>query len=206
MYPIVVSGRNGISNRQRRKLGRMGLKWDGLACSGVVVTQRTVQKIKYYCQSQHLHFKISNPLGNRNSDYRRIFFIYNKPQMFGKYYICAYCGRLRTKDRLTVDHIYPIGKSSKSLKYQKKLQKKGIKNINDPKNLIGACKACNARKSAKTGFWIIRAKVGKSKYLWYLRWVLRFILILFLIYFVVNRPEFWVLLSQLRKFIESFLV
>lgn len=205
MYPVIVSGRKGISKKQRRKLAKYGLKWDGLNCSGVVITQRSVQKVKYYCQSQHLRFKISNALGNRSGDYRRIFFIYNKPQIFEKYYICAYCGRLKTKDKITVDHIYPIGKASKSLKYQAKLKRRGIENINDPNNLIGACRRCNSKKGAKVGIWILRAKIGKYKYLWYLRWIIRAVIIGFIIYFLVNCPEFRVIMSELGKYITKLL-
>ena len=205
MYPIIVSGRNGISKKQRKKLGRYGLKWDGLECSGVVITQNAVQKIKYYCQSQHLKFKISNSLGNRSGDYRRIFFIYNKPQIMGKYYICAYCGRLRTKDRITVDHIYPIGKASKSLKYQERLRRRGIDNINEPRNLVGACKKCNGKKGAKGGLWILRAKIGKYKYLWYIRWLIRAVIIGLLIYWLLNNPEFWRIAIDLGGLIKKFL-
>ena len=192
-YPIVVSGRNGLTNKQKRKLRRMGLRWDGLSCSGVISTQWRANKIKRYCEDEHLKFKLSNSLGNRNSDCRRIFFKNVKPQVLGKYYICAYCGKLRTKDNITVDHIYPVKKSADSIKYQNKMRRRGIDNINDPKNLIAACRKCNLKKSSSTGVWIIKAKLGRYKYLWYLRWAIKTVIfgavIACIIYFVMHKPE-----------------
>lgn len=186
MYPITVSSQN-FTRRQQRFLKSQGFEWDGLNFVGYIQSERAVKKIKYYCQNHKLKFKINNSLGTRSSDYRRIFFIYNKPAIRNKY-ICAYCGRLLSKDKVTVDHLYPIGKAAKSVKYQKKLNRRGVKNINEPKNLVPACKRCNMHKSAKTGLWIIRGKIGRYKYIWYIRWVLRLVLFIFIIYWAYKQP------------------
>ena len=201
MYPIVVSSRNDFTRKQKRRLKRYGLKWGGDSFYGLLDSDKKIQSIKYYCQAHKLKFKINNSLGNRSSDYRRIFFIYNKPQLFGKYYICAYCGKLLSKDRLTVDHLYPIGKASKSIKYQKKLSRRGVNNINDAKNLVGSCSRCNSRKGAKAGFWIIKGKLGKSKTLWYIRWLIRFSLVVAIFYyvFVIKQFDYHIILEYFRK-------
>ena len=186
MYPITVSSQN-FTRRQKKFLEKQGFEWDGLNYVGYLQSERAVKKIKYYCQNHKLRFRINNSLGTRSGDYRRIFFIYNKPA-FGNKYICAYCGRLLNKDKVTVDHLYPIGKASKSLKYQKKLNKRGVRNINEPKNLVPACKRCNALKSAKTGLWILRGKIGRYKYIWYLRWLIRFSFLVFIICWMYRQP------------------
>ena len=46
----------------------------------------------------------------RSSNYRMVFFEENKPAFRNKYYQCAYCGRLLTKDTVTIDHLLPIQK------------------------------------------------------------------------------------------------
>ena len=184
MYPISVSGKR-ITKLQKKHLKKNGLEWDGLNYVGYINSDRAVNKLRNYCDRHKLRLKINNSLGTRSSDYRRIFFIYNKP-MIGEKYICAYCGRLLKKDKVTVDHLYPVGRASKNLKYQKKLERNGIKNINQPSNLVPACSKCNRMKSSKTGLWIIRGKIGRYKYLWYLRWGMRVtvvITVIFLLWF-----------------------
>ena len=203
MYPVTVSSQN-FTRRQQRFLKKQGFEWDGLNFVGYIPSERTVKKIKYYCQNHRLKFKINNSLGTRSGDYRRIFFIYNKPAIRDKY-ICAYCGRLLSKDKVTVDHLYPIGKASKSIKYQKKLNRRGMKNINEPKNLVPACKRCNMRKSAKTGLWIIRGKIGRYKYVWYIRWSLRLALFIFIIYWAYKQPVVREYVEKLWQFIVSSL-
>lgn len=189
MYPIVVSHRGGFTNKQKRKLRSMGLKWDGLACSGVVSTKWRADRIKRFCEANSLTFRIRNSLGNRNNSCRRIFFSNYKPQVLGRYYICAYCGKLRTKDNITVDHVYSIGASAESVSYQNKLRRRGIENINDPKNLVAACKKCNAKKRTDGGIWVLRAKLGRYKSIWYLRWFLRMAILVVIIILILQRPE-----------------
>ncbi len=202
MYPITVSGQ--FTKRQKKFLKKYGFEWDGLQFIGYIPNERVVRKLKYYCQSRKLKFKINNSLGTRSGDYRRIFFIYNKPAI-GNKYICAYCGRVLSKEKVTVDHLYPIGKASKSLKYQKKLNRRGVKNINEPRNLVPACKRCNMRKGAKTGIWILRGKIGRYKYVWYFRWAFRLILFIFIVYWAYRQPIIREYLETIWKLIVSFL-
>ena len=171
MYPVSVSSKKTISDKNLRKLKKYGLQWDGFAFTGVV-DGRKLKKIQYLCQANNYHFKIKNSLGERRPDYRKRFFV-EVPPYFGDYYICAYCGRWLKKEKVTVDHLYPIGKVSESIRLQKKLLKKGIKNINDIRNLVPACEPCNLKKGKQVGNWIRRGKYGRNKWLWVVRYFLR---------------------------------
>ena len=121
---------------------------------------------------QHIGFKtaIINLNYKRSSNYRDTFFSQQKP-FWKQYYFCAYCGRLITKNKITVDHLYPVAAVRKSPMLQKKI------NLNGYSNLVPACKSCNSKKGMKMGFWILRGKLGKNSILWCIRWVLRFILV-----------------------------
>ena len=171
MYPVSVSSKKTISDKNLRKLKKYGLQWDGFAFTGVV-DGRKLKKIQYLCQANNYHFKIKNSLGERRPDYRKRFFV-EVPPYFGDYYICAYCGKWLKKERVTVDHLYPIGKVSESIRLQKKLLKKGIKNVNDIRNLVPACEPCNLKKGKQVGNWIRRGKYGRNKWLWVVRYFLR---------------------------------
>ncbi len=116
----------------------------------------------------------------RNTSYRKDFFENNKPK-YGNKYRCIYCGRLFVKEKITVDHIYPVD-AAKYKANQVFLKLFGIKDINCLKNLGAACERCNKRKSAKTGMWVVKGIIGKSDFLWYVRYVLRILLILCLLF------------------------
>ena len=206
MYPVRVSAKTEFTRRQKKSLKRFGLEYDGLDYVGYIERKGRVTKIRNYCDQHHLKFKLNNSLGNRSSDYRRVFFIYHKPQVMGKYYICAYCGKWMIKDKMTVDHLYPIGKSSKSIKYQEKLERRGLKNINDPRNLVAACKSCNQHKSARTGLWIFKGKIGRYKYIWYFRYLIRILILAMIIYLLFFKlriqTNYNEILSQFLKYLE----
>lgn len=95
----------------------------------------------------------------RSSNYREQYFEKHKG-LFGKYYICSYCGKILKKDQVSIDHIFPINKVNKSkiLKGLIKLLK--IENINDDKNLTVSCQRCNSSKGDKTGIWILLGYLG----------------------------------------------
>lgn len=175
MYPVSVFSTKELSHRNRRKLASFGLIWDGVEYSGIV-REKTLHRIKKYCSIHKYRFRIENNLGRRGSDYRRRYFIMNKPVFHDKY-ICVYCGKLLKKDDVTIDHLYPIGKASKSISYQKKLNRRGLKNINDGKNLVSACYKCNALKGTDTGIWILKGKIGLIYPLWIVRYFFRLVII-----------------------------
>lgn len=172
-YPVAVSGSHMDEKHIRKKLTRAGLAWDGIEYSGQV-TEGGLKRLRRFCDAQDpkLRLKITNSLGRRRADYRRRFFSGHKPDL-GKKYICVYCGRRLKKDSVTVDHLYPVGCVSRDVKLQKKLERQGIRNINDPKNLVASCQSCNARKGNRMGLWILRGKLGRHLWLWWIRYALR---------------------------------
>lgn len=111
--------------------------------------------------------------GERSRDYRRVFFSNNRPTL-GKYYFCSYCGMPVTAKELQVDHLYPVARVRSSLKLQEKLKNMGAESVNDPCNLIPACRRCNKIKSAHMGFWIVAGEIGRHQKLWFVRWGVRF--------------------------------
>lgn len=109
--------------------------------------------------------------------YRKQFLSHNKG-IFGRWYICAYCGKIISVEKMDVDHICAVnyvkhnlliklffgtvntisnifGPIFKGKKYKKK------KGINVTYNLIPSCRKCNrGEKSDKGGIWIIRGIIG----------------------------------------------
>lgn len=205
--PVVVDCREKPTFRYRMKLCQFGLKLeDGNKYRGEI-TKRKVTELQEYCRANHLKFYTDNGYGTRDAGYRARFFRNYKP-VFGRFYFCAYCGRLMTKKRMTVDHLYPVAKVSRDLRLQKKLQRQGIKDLNSEKNLVAACYACNQEKSAQMGSWITRGKIGRHAWVWMVRWALRFACLVVLVlalqrlYFFLDIPaviEKWRLALQLAK-------
>ncbi len=150
-----------------------------------------VDEIKRFAQRAKLSCIIEYPEERRSSDYRRNFFTVNKGLLNkGRYYHCAYCGRIFKKENITVDHLFSIKgiqKDSVTARLNKKiLSKLDIQNINDPPNLVPACQRCNSRKGSKGGLWILRGIVGKYPLIWVFRWVLRAFLFCVCCYFVIQ--------------------
>ena len=168
-----------------KKMKKYGLRWNKTnGFSGSSSRRDYEQEIKPYCQREHLKCRIDNKYGSRSTDYRHTFFKNNRPAI-GKYYFCAYCGKLLTYRTLTVDHLYPVGCAKDSVALQKKLHRMGIKSINDPKNLVAACFSCNRRKSKNMGGWILRGKLGRSNTFWKIRHLVRISLLVILVAFFV---------------------
>ena len=165
-YPVTVSGNHLQEKSVQRRLVRYGLTDDGIDFSGQV-TKGNYRKIRKYCEKNDLTVRLTNALGRRRADYRRRFFRSHKPDI-GKRYICVYCGKWLKREKVSVDHLYPIGQASRDVRLQKKLSRQGIRNINDPKNLVAACQSCNARKANQMGLWILRGKLGRHPGFWLL--------------------------------------
>lgn len=115
----------------------------------------------------------------RSNNYRKEFFKHNEP-ILGKYYVCAYCGKPCSSQKITVDHIMPIAKvrnrkgffnNIKAGMYRKILKLFTIDNINDKKNLVPACKRCNSKKGAKAGLWLIKGLLGRHLTYWIVHWL-----------------------------------
>lgn len=158
--------------RYHFRLRRFGLdREEGKKYRGTI-PERKLQQLKEYCWERHLKFYIDNEYGTRSRDYRARFFNSHRP-VFGRFYFCAYCGRLLTKKRVTVDHLYPVAKVSRDPDLQKKLKRQGILDLNSEKNLVAACYRCNQAKGAQMGSWIRKGKLGRHAWVWSLRWMLR---------------------------------
>lgn len=57
-----------------------------------------------YCRRRNLTFEAVPTQYTRSSNYRSRFFA-KHPSPTGKYR-CAYCGKKKTKDKITIDHIF----------------------------------------------------------------------------------------------------
>lgn len=140
-----------------------------------------------YLNSKENEFKkvglkilILSPENRRSNNYRKLFFENNKG-FIGKYYFCSYCGKVCRSSSITIDHIFPINKTSKSMVYKYFLKKLKINDINDIRNLAPACKSCNSRKASKTGLWLIRGFIGKYSATWFVIWLITIISLVYLI-------------------------
>ena len=59
-----------------------------------------------YCRRRNLTFEAVPTQYTRSSNYRSLFFA-KYPSPTGKYR-CAYCGKKKPKDKITIDHIFPV--------------------------------------------------------------------------------------------------
>jgi len=139
--------------------------------------------LQRFCRKNHLRYGIADEFGERGTEYRRTFFLNNKPHLFGGYF-CAYCGKLLPPSKVTVDHIIPVGVANKDLNLRKRLKFLGYKNINDPRNLVAACGRCNKSKGTRMGSWVIKGRIGRHPSVWMIRHSIRIAVILFCISYV----------------------
>ena len=122
------------------------------------------EELDYYkevCKFYNFRFKVIDPNFKRSGSYIDIYF-QNKKALLGKYYLCAYCQKVLRKEEVTIDHIFPVSRTSRSkfLIYICHCLK--INNINDYRNLVCCCKSCNSRKQSKVGKWTILGFLGKT--------------------------------------------
>lgn len=158
-----------------------------------VVRMDQIRGLQRYCKKAHLTFSFNNAYGRRSATYRTEFFSENPPPIRHQYYFCAYCGRLVSAQKITIDHLYPVGEVSRNLKLQKKLKKRGILSVNDIRNLVPACARCNERKGKKMGRWILRGRIGRHPSVWVIRHIFRCLLAFgvftFLIWLLMHPEE-----------------
>lgn len=177
---IAVECPNRKSKRRiRLKMFRYGLTWNGSEYCGSI-REKKLTKVIDLCRRFKLKYRINDSFSERSQNYRDTFFKRYRPAI-GDRYFCAYCGRLVSSNAITVDHLYPVGAVKRNIQLQKKLRRKGIKNINDSRNLVPACRFCNSKKRAKMGNWIIKGKIGRIKEIWFLRHFLRIVIFIVLI-------------------------
>lgn len=188
---------NKLENKYKLKLVNI----DGIYMyEGSVKSSWAVTSLKRLCRQNKVKFEINNDFGKRSTTYRTEYFKHNKP-IYKKFYRCVYCGRLLSRRKITVDHIYPVKKVNESTYYQDKLKRMGADSVNDYRNLVSACFRCNAKKSAKTGWWIIKAKIGSMKYYWLVVHIIEFIIFLLILYnLYANRM---IISDNLKFFLEK---
>lgn len=204
-YPIVVECPSYRWKNHKRKMASYGLRWDGNDSFIGQIKKRKYSSLSYYCEIHHLKMYINNSYGIRSTDYRRKFFDANPP-VFWNMYFCAYCGRIRSRRYITVDHLYPIGNARKSPKLQKKLARMGIQNINDAANLVPACARCNKQKGTKMGLWILRGRIGKHPKVWIFRHMIRILICLIIIgLFIYNRENNGIVISCIKDAVNRIL-
>ena len=184
LFPVLVTSRKGFTKAENIKISRYRLqKTDKYTFSGNL-SQSEYNSLCSYCAQNKINIEIINRFGTRGNGYRRNFFMAYKP-VIGNYYVCAYCGKLVHKDRLTIDHLYPVGRVKRSAVLQKKLMKLGYESVNDVRNLVPSCDRCNYKKAARMGIWIIKGKIGRHPFVWLVRHIIRICILwyIFLIFF-----------------------
>ncbi len=138
-----------------------------------------------FCNKRKLRIDQEDSRYTRSSNYRDEFFKANKGYKHnGKKYHCAYCGKILTKKQLQVDHVIAVDAVKKHLIPRLIIKLSGIKNVNDPKNLVASCPSCNNRKSNKQGLWVLRGYIGRHIWFWRIYYTIIAILILLSVLFV----------------------
>ena len=183
-YPVTVDTKTYRPTKHWLRFIQLGLKYTGSGIYKGSVKRLNVNRIRILCRNEHYIFKINNSLGTRSNDYRHMFFLTNSPSVLNGYF-CSYCGRYVSKNKITVDHLYPIGRASKSLRLQRWLRFNGITDINDTRNLVPACERCNKSKGTHMGLWILKGILGRVQWLWYPRWILRFGILIYLVQILI---------------------
>lgn len=105
----------------------------------------------------HRNQRVAGEKFRRGSSYRSDF-IRAHPGFHG-FYLCRYCGKPLKKDKMQVDHRIPVHKAETSWLYRRLLSFYP-EGVNDVRNLVPSCGACNKRKGHKTGIWLLLGYTG----------------------------------------------
>ncbi|SDW82952.1 HNH endonuclease [Lachnospiraceae bacterium KHCPX20] len=155
----------------REDLQRMGLHFVASKTKPryeITCDKSESDKIYDFCQQRGLSW-IDFPIEwTRSADYRKKQFNKVKPATKAKYR-CAYCGKKLPYEKIQVDHIFPVWGTMYIYRIRERAKKRGITNVNDPKNLCFACKRCNQKKGTDTGLWIKMAYIGQHEIYWRIR-------------------------------------
>lgn len=170
--PVVVKISYYTKKRRIRQLHSFGMYQTGQYEYRGNITEADIKKLARLQKRGELTYYIDNHFSVRGNKYREVFFRNYKP-VIGDLYFCAYCGKLIRKKNITIDHIYPVGRVRKSMSLQRKLKRRGIETVNDPRNLTPSCAKCNGHKAAKGGLWVMRGKLGQHQWIWAVRHILR---------------------------------
>lgn len=182
-YSLVITYRKNTPEKLIRKLCRNGVDRFGENKLIGNVSLRQYDRITGICEKNGLNFWLDNNFRNRGNKYRGVFFRNHRPVIFGMYY-CAYCGKLLRKNDVTVDHLYSISAVGRDARMQRKMRRKGYRNVNDQRNLVASCERCNLKKGEHQGFWVIRGSFGRMNLYWTFRHLFNFSLLIFVLIFV----------------------
>lgn len=181
---IADSGRKSTYTR-RRQLAGSGYQYDSQKKKwSKPVSPEEIKDESHFLKRLGLRAVCKDLSNSRSADYRKKYFNSHNPDIFGRYYHCAYCGKILSKDRATIDHIIPVGKAISSGKVRRSMRRHGINNVNDTKNLTVACAQCNRRKAARTGYWVPLGFLGSSPWFWPVAYPAIFSLFIYLIVIV----------------------
>ena len=137
-------------------------------------------KMFHFCRRRKLSLDAVPTQYTRSRNYRNEFFAKNKT-VSGRYR-CAYCGRKLEREKITIDHIFPVHCMEEYPAVRKRAALFGIRGSNDLKNLVPACRRCNLRKGTRMGWWIIKGFLGRTWWYWPVRKLLRLTVILAVAY------------------------
>ncbi len=173
-----------------RKEHSMYLWWNRYACvkrtgSRILYekkdcSRREKKRMQRYCRKKGIPFEAVPTQYTRSSNYRSQFFAHH-PSATGKYR-CAYCGKKQPKEKITIDHIFPVHCMEEYPAVRRRAALLGIHGSNDLRNLCTACRACNQKKEAKMGMWIVKGFLGKQPWYWPLRRLVVFAAVAYLLY------------------------
>lgn len=133
-----------------------------------------------FCRRRKLSLNAVPTQYTRSRNYRNEFFAKNKT-VSGRYR-CAYCGRKLAREKITIDHIFPVHCMEEYPAVRRRAALFGIRGSNDLKNLVPACRRCNLRKGPQMGWWIIKGFLGRTWWYWPVRKLLRLTVILAVAY------------------------
>lgn len=160
-------------------------------------------RIQRMCKRKGFEFTAIPTRYSRSRNYRTMFFREN-PSYSGKYR-CVYCGRKFKKEKITVDHIFPIHEMETSSSVRRRAALHGIHGSNDVKNLCAACKRCNLKKGTRMGRWILKAFLGRTVWFWPTIQLIR-VSIICLILYKINEfhPEIFMIVK--KEFVSNGII
>ena len=174
---IEISNGKGRIYHHRNYFAGKGMKFEkrsyGKSFYTKKVSEPEQQELVAYCNENKLKYLLVKESHLRNSTYRKEFLKTQKH----KWTLCAYCGLPVRTSEITVDHIIPVDKVKKTRYAKWMLKRLHIENVNELRNLAGACERCNSRKRTRMGLWVLSGFLGKSIVLWCIRWLLRILMI-----------------------------
>ena len=138
------------------------------------------RKIRRKAAGHRIRTRLYDERWGRSSDYRERYL----KSTHGPYR-CRYCGKFLKKEYMVIDHIIPVARTKKSTYTRLLLSLRGIRTVNDVRNLTASCRKCNKKKSDKTGIWLVKAFFGKFPWYFTVRKLFPFVLLAAIVVFIL---------------------